>query len=708
MANNRIKDDIINRVRLVLVFALFMGIAILLRIVYLKTFEYSKWKEKEEQITTRTITRPAQRGDIRAIDGRPLATSVPMYEIRWDPLTEYLNIEYFKKNVDSLAQKLASVLPEKDSAEWSEALRGARIKKDRYFLIKNLATYTQLEKIRNFPIFKLGRYKGGFIYHELPRRIYPHGPLAKRLIGGEKNNDGKPGFGLELAFNDVLKGENGQSHIIKLYKKYEMEIDDESTFPAKAGDDLITTIDIDIQDVAHNALLKQLTKYQADWGTAILMEVKTGEIRAMVNLMADSEGNYYEGYNHAILTVTEPGSTFKLMSMLAAFEDGYINIYDSVDTKDGNLRLYDFNFSDTKVGGYGKITIKDAFVYSSNVGIASIMNKYYARQPARFIDRIYNIKLNQPLGLPLSGEGEPFFMYPTDGHWSQISIAQMSIGYEVKLTPLQTLAFYNAIANNGALLRPNFVREIVRNGKTIKTFEPYIINPSIASDETLKKLKQLLEGVVEYGTADNLKNKNYKIAGKTGTAKIYDEKLKRYVNKYKASFVGYFPADNPIYTCLVMVYNPNDLGYYGSVVAGPVFKEIADKVYATHYEFHPQMEIKEQHAFVEVPYSKNGNKAKTEFIFRKLMIPIEYNHELKSDWITTQRTSNSVILANRFIKKKLVPNVIGMGASDAVYILEQAGLQVSIIGRGSVVQQSIPPDSRIVPGKKITLRLGSA
>jgi len=709
MSKSRVKDDIVVRVRIVMLFAMALAVAILLRTIYLKTFEYQKWKEKESQITERIRIQKAQRGDIRAIDGRPMATSVPMYELRYDPLTDYQTLDFFKKNIDSLAMKLATVFTDKDSAEWSKYLRDARSKKDRFLLIKDLATYTQLEKVRTFPVFKLGKFKGGFMYVEMPRRIYPHGPLARRLIGSEANTkDGRPGYGLELAFNDVLKGENGQLHLMRIYRKYEMEINDNRTFPSKPGDDLITTIDLDIQDVAQNALLKQLTKYKADWGTAILMEVKTGQIRAMVNLMADDEGNYYEGYNDAVLNVTEPGSTFKLMSMLAALEDGYVNIYDSVDTKNGVLKLYDFVITDTKEGGYGKITVKDAFVYSSNVGIASVMNKYYSRQPARFLDRIYSLKLNQPLGISLGGEGKPFFMYPTDSHWSQISLAQMSIGYEVKLTALQTLAFYNAVANNGTLMRPYFVKEISRNGKIIRKFEPEVIHPSIATSETLKKLQQLLEGVVEYGTASNLKNKNYKIAGKTGTAKIYDEKLKHYVNKYKASFVGYFPADNPIYTCFVMIYNPNELGYYGSVVAGPVFKEIADKVYATHYEFHPQMEIKEQHAFVEVPYSKNGSKEKSEFIFNKLMIPIEYSHELKSEWITTQRTANSVVFSNRFIKKKLVPNVIGMGARDAVYILEQAGFIVSIIGRGSVVQQSVKPDSPIVPGRKIVLRLGHA
>jgi len=412
-----------------------------------------------------------------------------------------------------------------------------------------------------------------------------------------------------------------------------------------------------------------------------------------------------EFYNYAIGESTEPGSTFKLPALIAAMEDGYVDINDSIDTGNGEVYFYDKRVRDDSYGkgGYGKISVKRAFEVSSNVGVASIINNAYKGREHHFIDRLYSMGLNDKLGIQIRGEGTPDIKYPNDKLWSGISLPMISHGYEVRLTPLQILAFYNAIANDGKLVRPRLVKELHYHGKVVKRFPTEVINPSICSKSTLRKSREMLEGVVENGTARNLRNDYLKIAGKTGTTQMYNATHGYQSKKYQASFAGYFPADNPKYSCIVVINSPSNHLYYGSDVAGPVFLEIAEKVYATDFELHQNKQIAETEANM-LPYSKNGYEPEIEEVLKELNIKVKPAAG-NPQWVVTTKEEEAINLDVRSVKPNLVPNVISMGAKDAVYLLERAGLKVEIVGRGSVKNQSIAPGTIVVKGQKVVLEM---
>jgi cell division protein FtsI (penicillin-binding protein 3) len=465
---------------------------------------------------------------------------------------------------------------------------------------------------------------------------------------------------------------------------------------------------MNIQDVAENALLEQLQKQEADHGCVVLMEVKTGEIKAIANLTRGKSGKYWERYNYAVGESTEPGSTFKLASLIAAMEDGYIDLDDSIETGKGVFKFYDQKMYDSHKGGFGTITVQQVFEKSSNIGVARIINENYSKNPQKFIDRLYKMNLNQKLGLEIYGEGEPNIKSANDPTWSGISLPWISHGYEVALTPLQILTFYNAVANDGVMVKPRFVREIRKMGRTVKSLEPEIINPAICSKETIKKAKTMLEGVVENGTAVNLKNSNYKIAGKTGTAQIYNAKYGyKYDSKvsYQASFVGYFPADAPKYCCIVVVNAPSKNVYYGNLVAGPIFKDIADKVYATSINIHRELQHSDQMAErTPIPVSKNGKYQALKTIYDELNI----KHQWKSSpgaWVATRTGTEKVDVFKRNFQNGLVPNVVGMDIQDAIYIIENMGLQVEFEGKGVIKEQFPKPGERVTVAEVIKLKL---
>ncbi|MBN2520711.1 MAG: penicillin-binding protein 2, partial [Bacteroidales bacterium] len=586
-----IKKDIVWRVAVIYFSILFFALLIIGRVFYLQFFESEKWKSKSEMISYQDVTIEPNRGDIYSNDGRLLATSVPFYEVRMDLNSNALNSDLFYEKVDSLALCLSYLFKDRSQNEYRRLLILNKNKGNRYFLIQKHVTYTQLKKLRNFPIFRLGRYKGGLIIEQTNKRIMPHLNLAARTIGYISEGGA---VGLEGAYDKYLRGVVGVKLMQKLSGGVWMPIDDKNAIEPQNGKDIITTIDINFQDVAEQALLKQLLKVDAIHGCAVLMEVETGDIKAISNLKRNSDGTYSELYNFAIGESTEPGSTFKLASLIVALEDKHIDLDDTVQTGNGEIEYYGIKLTDSKEGGYGKITIKEAFEYSSNVGISKVITKYYGKNERKFIDRLYSMNLNEKLGMEIKGEGDPLIKYPSDPTWSGISLPWMSIGYELRLTPLQILTFYNAIANDGKMIKPRFVKGIMEHGEITRSFKMEVINHSICSKQTIIKVKELLEGVVENGTAQNLKNPNYKIAGKTGTAQIANKKYGYNHDKgvsYQASFVGYFPADNPKYSCIVVVNSPSRYIYYGNIVAGPVFKEIADKVYATSPELNINGEV---------------------------------------------------------------------------------------------------------------------
>jgi len=578
------RDEIVWRGALVYLIIGLLAVAILVRILILQYVQRGKWADMSEKYVFKTAEMTANRGDILTSDDRLLASSVPYYTIYMDTRSSGMLSATWSDGINGLSAGLAQLLGERSASGWKSVITEARKKGDRYFLIQRKVDYEKLKKVKELPIFREGQYKGGMVAQAENKRIMPGGELAARTIGylnlGSEGNE----VGIEGAFDKDLAGKNGVAVKQRLTGGDWITVEGPNSIESRDGNDVVTTLDLDLQDVASTALLSQLRKNDADHGCVVLMEVSTGNIKAIANLGLQSDGDYHETYNYAVGESSEPGSTFKLPSLMAALEDGVIDTSDLVDTGNGTVKFYDKIIKDTKA--HGIITVKQVFEESSNVGTSKLIYEHYKDRPKDFVNRLYAMRLNKPLDLQIKGEGEPLIRYPGDKLWSGVSLPMMSHGYEVQLTPLQILTFYNAVANDGKMVRPLFVTAIMRNGNIIKSYDPEVIINSIASRSTIRKAKKMMEGVVERGTATNLKNPNYKIAGKTGTAQIARNKY-GYKNNdrvsYQASFVGYFPAENPLYSCIVVVNAPSNGVYFGNVVAGTVFKEISDKVYAQDF-----------------------------------------------------------------------------------------------------------------------------
>jgi cell division protein FtsI (penicillin-binding protein 3) len=701
-----IKKDILWRVGLVYLVVLSFAVVLASKVLFLQFVQGDKWRQKSEEARVRDFVIPSHRGDIYASDMRLLASSVPYYEVRMDMKAPGLPNQVFYKEVDSLAYCLSRLFKDKTAQQYKTGLVQARKKGHRYYPIKTKVNYLQLKELKQFPILRRGRYKGGVIYVERSRRIHPHEGLAVRTIGYTTQGESGNIVGIEGAYDKFLAGTEGIQLKQKIAGGDWMPLDDEGAIDPEDGSSVVTSIDVDLQDVAHRALHSQLQLHDAGYGTVVVMEVATGDIKAIVNLKKVGD-QYKEVYNYAVGASTEPGSTFKLPVLVAALEGGYVDLEDSIDTENGKFEHYDITIRDDSYehGGYGKLTVQQVFEKSSNVGMAKIITQSYGKKPHIFVDQLYGMGLNSPLGVEIRGEGRPMINYPGDKLWSGVSLAQMSYGYELKLTPLQILTYYNAIANNGKMVKPRFVKEIRNHGKLVRTFPVQVMKASICSKATLKKAHKMLEGVVEHGTGTNLKASNFKIAGKTGTTQLYDKKYgyKGGKRSYQASFAGYFPASNPRYSCIVVVNAPSRNVYYGNRVAGPVFLEIANKIYATSLDLQAPVNAKKPH-MVELPYSKNGYTKETLTALGELGIKTSYEDGL-GDWISTQKLEKEVRLNNKKYIDNLMPNVVTMGAKDALYLLENMGLQVEVIGRGSIRKQSVPAGTRVSRGQKVVLEM---
>ncbi len=703
-----LKKDILWRVAVIYLAIVLMAVFIIGRVVYLQIFQAEVYKEKSDKLILRNMSVEANRGDIRAADGEMLlATSVPYYEIRVDFLSDGLNDQIINNNIDNLAICLADLFEDKTPLQYKLDLLQARRNGNRYYLLKKWVLYDEMKMLETFPIFNRGRYKGGLIAIKKNKRIRPFGALAARTIGYTTKGESGNIVGLEGAYDHVLEGTEGLRLMRRISGNAWMPVNNNNQIEPRDGHDLVSTIDIRFQDVAETALYNHLKRHDAHHGCVVLMEIKTGEIKAIANLERNENGRYYETYNYAIGESTEPGSTFKLPALMAAIEDGYVDLDDTIDTEKGKVKYYNHIVEDTKEGGYGRISVKEVFEYSSNVGMSKIITQHYKNKPDRFIDRLYRMKLNEKLNLNIKGEGEPLIKYPGDNLWSGITLPMMSFGYEIRLTPLQILTFYNAVANNGKMVKPMFIKEVQYHGETKEVYKTKVIDPSICSSSTIKKAQKLLKGVVQNGTAENLKNENYQIAGKTGTVELANEKYgysHKSSSSYQASFAGYFPADDPHYSCIVVISAPSKKLYYGSLVAGPVFREIADKVYATSprlYKSVDDFKITEQ---VNAPYTKPGLKSELFSVLNSLNIKT-MSDDITSDWVATNMNEQAVECSNIFIDKELVPSVIGMGAKDATYLLEELGMHVRIRGRGTVVEQSLEPGEINKLGNRIVLTM---
>ncbi|MBK7131464.1 MAG: transpeptidase family protein [Bacteroidales bacterium] len=700
-----IRDEIVWRSGIVYFAIAILAAALLVRILILQTVQRGKWTDMGEKYVYKTAEVPANRGDILTNDGRLLASSVPYYTIYMDTRSTGMSGATWSNGINGLSAGLARLVGERSAAGWKSAITEARRKGDRYFLIKRRVDYETLKKLKELPIFREGQYKGGMVAQAENRRVLPNSDMAARTIGylnlGSEGNE----VGIEGAFDQVLAGKNGVAVKQRLTGGDWITVDGPNSVDSRDGNDVITTLDIDLQDVATTALLNQLRKHDADHGCAVLMEVETGDIKAIANLELGSDGGYHETYNYAVGESTEPGSTFKLPALMAALEDGVIDTGDIVDTGNGKVKFYNKIIRDTKEEGYGKITVKEVFEKSSNVGTSKIINEAYKDNPKEFVNRLYAMKLNEKLDLQIRGEGAPLIRYPGDKLWSGLSLPMMSHGYEVQMTPLQILAFYNAVANDGRMMRPRFVTAVLRNGTVIKSYEPEVIINSIASRSTIRKAKSMMEGVVQHGTATNLKNSNYQIAGKTGTAQIAKDKSGYRQGSrisYQASFVGYFPAQNPLYSCIVVVNAPSNGVYYGNLVAGAVFKEISDKVYATSF-FRDYTAEKVEDKKLTAPEAGNGLRKDIDEVLSNL--DVRYRRTSDNDWVATRESGDTIRLADVKVQEGLVPDVRGMSLRDAIFLLENSGLRVKYSGKGRVRSQSPAHGARCYEGSTVSLEM---
>jgi len=698
-----VRDDIMFRSAIVYFVLLLMALTLIIRIIILQTVERSKWTAMSEKYIFKTDEMPANRGDILACDGRLLASSVPYYSVYMDTRSTGMSSATWSNGINGLSEGLARIIGIRSAASWKSVITEARKKGDRFFPIQKKVDYATLKKLKELPIFREGQYRGGLVARSENRRIMPNSDLAARTVGYLSLAEDGTRVGLEGSFNKVLAGKNGVVVKQRLTGGDWIPVEDEETVSSVDGDDIVTTIDIDLQDVASTALENQLRKHNAHHGCAVVMEVETGCVRAIANLEQDGNGNYSETYNYAVAESTEPGSTFKLPVLMAALEDGVVDTGDIVDTGNGTVKFYNKVIRDTKEGGYGKLTVSQVFAKSSNVGTSKIITGYYKDNPRDFVNRLYAMRLNRRLDLQIKGEGEPLIRYPGDKLWSGLSLPMMSHGYEVQMTPLQILTFYNAVANDGRMVKPRFVTAILHNGSVMKTFPEEVIINSIASRSTIRKARKMMEGVVLHGTATNLLNSDYNIAGKTGTAQIAMEKRGYRQGSrisYQASFVGYFPAENPLYSCIVVVNAPSNGVYYGNIVAGTVFKEIADKVYATNF-FRDYRQEKNDVKIVSAPEAGNGFRNDINEVLGNL--DVRFRKTSKEDWVATRESGDTIKLVGVEVKKGLIPDVRGMSLRDAIYLLENSGLRVQYSGKGRVVRQSPEHGARVWEGSVVSL-----
>ncbi|MES2417990.1 MAG: penicillin-binding protein [Bacteroidota bacterium] len=697
-----IRANILLRVYLAFGLIVLFALAVLLRLGDVQFIEGHKWRAMADSLSTKEFDIEAARGNIYSNDGSLLATSVPEYELRMDMLAGGIqDKELFYSKVDSLAMKLSAFFGDKSAKDYSRILRKARQDSARYVLIKRKVSYQDLKKIRTFPLYNVGKYTGGLMAIQRNKRILPFKNLAARTIG-YKNENVKNGVGLEGAFGNYINGESGKQIMQRIAGGVWMPVNAEAEIAPKDGADIISTIDINMQDLAQNALEKGLIKSKAHHGTVIVMEVATGEVRAVANFTRVEEGVYKEKFNYAIAGNQDPGSTFKLASYMALLEDNLVDTNTLIGT--GYYQVPGHLIKDSHPV-IETVTVKRAFEESSNAAIAKLINMHYGANPSQFTDHLYNWHFNEKMGLQIPGEAQPVVKNPkTNKSWNKnLTLPQMAYGYEMQLTPLKMLSFYNAVANNGKYVAPIFVKEIRRLGNPIEQFKARVINNKICSDATLGKVKSMLEGVVTEGSGKQVVyNPLYKIAGKTGTAQVADGNLGyKAKQQYQASFVGYFPAEKPKYSMIVVINDPIG-AYYGALVSGPVFREIADRIYAGDVQMFGG--TKEHYVGnTKVPEAKAGQSKAIKKVYHAFGIKALY--AAKSDYFNTVDTSNGVVYQDNNPVKGIMPNVNGMGLKDAMYLLGNAGLKTRVKGSGKVIAQSVQAGNVVGKGALVQIEL---
>ncbi len=640
---------------------------------------------------------PAKRGNIYACDGKLMASTVPFYRIYMDTQTEFLkakNGEFLKENIDSLAFCLSQKFGDRTTNEYKNLILNAYNKRVRRLsLYPKMISYADLKDVKTFPVFRRGRMRGGLLAEEQVQRIKPFGSLASRTIGdiyGQAEKGGR--CGLELSFDSILRGTPGlmQYEHLGSYAAYVPIIEPED------GLDITTTIDIEIQDIAESVFMESLQKFYPEQGCVVVMEVATGEIKASVNMVRDADGNYSESDDMAFTMRPEPGSTFKTMSMMVALENGVVSIDDTIDTGDGVRKMYGRDMRDTHKNG--KLTVKEVFAKSSNIGVSHIIDDYYKEKPGEFVDELYKMGVGKPMQLDIKNAVNPDVRHPKESGkrgWYKTTLPWMSIGYETGMPPIYVLAFYNAIANDGKYIKPFLVKSISKNGRNIETFKTETVNSKICSAHTLRDMRTMLRAVVTKGTAKRANSKFVTVAGKTGTAQIGYANRQNAI-RHQITFCGYFPSEKPLYSMIVVMRKPIEPADAGTM-CGPVARGIAERVYAQKV----QNSLVKNDSIAEIPSVKSG---KTSALTETL-------DKLDFDYTDHDSLWSSVAFAGEFqlapigVKTQKVPSVVGMAANDAVYLLEKAGLRVQMYGSGRVIRQSIEAGSVIQRGQTITLNL---
>ncbi len=645
------------------------ALAVVFKLCSIQFIQGDEYRALAEERTVNDFDIAPNRGNVYSADGSLLATSIPKYDIRIDAIQAKNTV--FEEHINALADSL-SVFRDKSTSYYKNVIRKARKNKNRYFLLARNISYSDYIRVRNFPLLNLGAIRGGLIVEQTTRREHPMGGIASRSIGYERfdKDSNVTRAGIDGAFGEkYLRGIKGKRLKQKIGNGQWKPIADYDQIEPQDGYDVYTTIDVNIQDIAHHSLLGQLETYDAEHGCVVVMDVKTGEIKAISNLGRNKEGKYYERLNYAVGESHEPGSTFKVMAMMAALEDKVIDTSTVIDTKKARKSFYGRVITDTG-NGYGKISAARALEVSSNIGLATIVDDHYSKEPEKFLKRLRKWKLDQPLGVSIIGEGIPDIPKPGASNWSRNALPSMAYGYNLTMTPLQTLAFYNAIANDGELIKPRFIRSVKFFDKDIEVFRKEVLVDEICSDETLAQIRDILKNIVVRGTGKKMYSETFSMAGKTGTARTDYANNEEWNKdrKYISSFAGYFPADNPKYSCIVVIHKPStDVGYYGADVTGPVFKRIAQKIYT------------------DTPII---DEVKT----------LDFNNVLVNEDFESYFEK-----VNKY--EKLMPSVIGMPAMDAIALLEnlQIKVKVKINGNGTIKKQSVDKHVKLQPNQTIVL-----
>ena len=646
------------------------ALAVVFKLCTIQFIQGEEYRALAQKRTVKDFDIEPNRGNVYSVDGSLLATSIPKYDIRIDAIQAKDAV--FEEHIDGLADSL-SAYKGKSASYYKDVIRKARRNKNRYFLLARNISYSDYIRMRNFPLLNKGAIGGGLIVEQTTRREHPMGDIAARFIGYERidENNYATRVGIDGAFGvKYLRGQKGKRLKQKIGNGQWKPIADFDQVEPQDGLDVYTTIDVNIQDIAHHSLEGQLKKYEADHGCVVVMDVKTGEIRAISNLARTSSGQYYERLNHAVGESHEPGSTFKTMALMAALEDNVIDTSTVIDTKNGTKYFYGRTISDSRTGGFGKISAAKTLELSSNIGLATIVDDHYSQNPEKILDRFRKWKLDQPLGVSIIGEGTPDIPRPGAANWSRNALPSMAYGYNLTMTPLQTLAFYNAIANDGELIKPRFLRSVKSFDKDVEVFEKEVLVKQLCSESTLAEIKDILKNVVVRGTGSRMYSETFSMAGKTGTARTKYANFEEWKKdkKYISSFAGYFPADNPKYSCIVVIHEPSTkVGYYGADVSGPVFKRIAQKIYT------------------DTPIIDDIETLDFD------------NNLVNQDFEKFYENSRKY--------KQLMPSVIGMPAMDAIALLEnlEVKVKVKLNGSGTITSQSVERHQKLKPNQTIVL-----